>query len=371
MPSTCARARQVSPPDTAEGSPAQVLEKFLAILNREGITPLDRCPICRKNGWKIYTPDDGDFPDDLRNLTDMPLVLYCGDESFFVKDSGAAVKYASDDIVRISEEDIDECFQSICRYSVYTRQDEIKNGFVTMKGGHRAGICGTAVYENNSMTGVRNISSINVRISKEVRGISREFFRLAGSTLKGTLICGVPCSGKTTLLRDIARVISLEKGLKVSIIDERGELGGGLGGELCNDTGFCDVFSGYRKADGMMQAVRCMSPDVIICDEIGSEEEAYCVSEALNSGVTVIASVHCSDVKEFLKKPQTLRLANTSAFECAVFLSDRRHIGKICSTVKIKELMNCENNRLYTDNTEYDSGRLLYVAEGKEKNTAV
>ena len=114
-----------------------------------------------------------------------------------------------------------------------------------------------------------------------------------------------------------------------------------------------------------------MSPDVIICDEIGSEEEAYSVSEALNSGVTVIASVHCSDVNEFLKKPQTLRLANTSAFECAVFLSDRRHIGKICSTVKIKELMNCENNRLYTDNTEYDSGRLLYVAEGKEKNTAV
>ena len=317
-------------------------------------------------------------PEDVRYRTQeiqirrgKPLVLYCGDESFFVKDSGAAVKYASDDIVRISEEDIDECFQSICRYSVYTRQDEIKNGFVTMKGGHRAGICGTAVYENNSMTGVRNISSINVRISKEVRGISREFFRLAGSTLQGTLICGVPCSGKTTLLRDIARVISLEKGLKVSIIDERGELGGGLSGELCNDTGFCDVFSGYRKADGMMQAVRCMSPDVIICDEIGSEEEAYCVSEALNSGVTVIASVHCSDVKEFLKKPQTLRLANTSAFECAVFLSDRRHIGKICSTVKIKELMNCENNRLHTDNTEYDSGRLLYVAEGKEKNTAV
>ena len=308
---------------------------------------------------------------EIRIRTNKPLALSDGAVTVFTDSNGKIMYTMNDRNFIVSQRSIYDTFRRLCDYSVYSRQDEIKNGFVTMKGGHRAGICGTAVYENNSMTGVRNISSINVRISKEVRGISREFFRLAGSTLKGTLICGVPCSGKTTLLRDIARVISLEKGLKVSIIDERGELGGGLGGELCNDTGFCDVFSGYRKADGMMQAVRCMSPDVIICDEIGSEEEAYCVSEALNSGVTVIASVHCSDVKEFLKKPQTLRLANTSAFECAVFLSDRRHIGKICSTVKIKELMNCENNRLYTDNTEYDSGRLLYVAEGKEKNTAV
>lgn len=300
-----------------------------------------------------------------------PLILYCGEESFYVKESGAAVKYVSEDIVRVFEEDIDECFQSICRYSVYTRQDEIKNGFVTMKGGHRAGICGTAVYEKNSLISVRNISSINVRISKEVRGVSREFFRLMGNVIRGTLICGVPCSGKTTILRDIARVISQEKGLKVSVIDERGEIGGGSGGELCNDMGFCDIFSGYKKTDGMMQAIRCMSPDVIICDEIGSEEEAYCVSEALNSGVTVIAAVHCHNIREFLQKPQTMRLAHTSAFEYAMFLSDRKHPGKIRRIVKLEELVKCESGRLYPDNTEYNNGRLLYVAESKEKNAAI
>ncbi len=303
--------------------------------------------------------------------TGKPLVLYCGEESFYVKGNGAAVKYVTEDIVRLFEEDIDECFQSICRYSVYTRQDEIKNGFVTMKGGNRAGICGTAVYEKDSLTSIRNIYSINVRISKEVRGVSREFFRLTGNVVRGTLICGAPCSGKTTMLRDIARVISQEKGMKVSVIDERGEIGGGLGGELCNDVGFCDIFSGYKKTDGMMQAIRCMSPDVIICDEIGSEEEACCVSEALNSGVTVIAAVHCHNIKEFLQKPQTMRLAQTSAFEYAVFLSDRKHLGKISRVIRIEELVKCESGRLYTDNTEYDLSRLLYVDEGEEKNKAV
>lgn len=303
--------------------------------------------------------------------TQKPVSLYCGNITYYVTNENQIVSCVTDNMLTASQIDINESFQNICSYSVYTRQSEIKNGYVTLRGGHRAGICGTAVYQGDSIINIRDISSINLRVAKEVKGVAENILKHIKLEKGGVLICGVPSCGKTTVLRDIARVLSTESNMKVCVVDERGELGGTYSGIVQNDLGMSDVLDGYKKSDGILHAVRCMSPEVVVCDEIGTDSEAQSITECLNSGVCVIASVHCADVKELLNKPQTRKLLSTNAFEYIVFLSDRKNPSVMREIYTLRELREYENNRLYSVDCKHNSNRLLSVSSSQAKNDVV
>lgn len=304
--------------------------------------------------------------------TNKPIVLYCGSKTYYLTASNQIVSHwFSDNMLIVTQSDILETFQNICCYSVYTKQSEIINGFITLKGGHRAGICGTAFYNGENITSIRDITSINIRVARELKGVSESILNRIDITKGGVLICGVPSCGKTTILRDMARLLSTENNLKVCVIDERGELGGTYSGVVQNDLGLCDILDGYKKKDGIFHALRCMSPNVIICDEIGSENEVEGIKECLNSGVTVIASVHCYNIDEFITKPQTRNLISTNAFEYIVFLSSREAPGIMKELYRLEEVKSYENTRLYSAGNLHNGCRVLSVSNTKTENDVI
>lgn len=270
---------------------------------------------------------------EIRLRVNRPVFLDCGTQSYFLIQSGSLTPFYSDSLLCASKSEIEETVQSICGYSVYSHQNELTNGFLTLRGGHRAGVCGTAVCHGGQLENIRDISTVCLRVSREYPGCADLLLRRY--TSGGMLICGEPCSGKTTLLRDLARQLSCR--LRVSLMDERGELAAVLNGEPQNDVGMCDVYNGYRKATAMRQALRSMAPQVIICDEIGSPEDASAVAECQRSGVDVIATVHAGSAEELYHRRDLRRILLTGAFETLVFLSDRAHAGQIRTFAKAGE----------------------------------
>lgn len=278
---------------------------------------------------------------EIRIRLNRPLSISCPANTYFLTENGCVTNKITDQpMLFANQKDISDIFHNICNYSVYSRQNEIKNGFVTMQGGHRAGICGTAVIENEKINNIRDISSINIRIAREHKGSGEAILNKIKTVSGGILICGSPCSGKTTVLRDIARLLSLQYNKKVSVVDERGEIAGTVQGVFQNDVGLCDVLDGYSKADGIIQSIRSMSPDVVICDEIGGFEDVKAILQNSNSGVSFIATVHCKNSGELIKKPFIKELLKSNVFEKAVFLQNRQNAGKINSIVNCGEILN-------------------------------
>lgn len=276
---------------------------------------------------------------EIRLRLNRPFAVVCTDSIYYLTADGNLTSTINDrHMLNVEKSDIDDTFQKICNYSVYTRQNEIINGFVTMQGGHRAGICGTAVLGNNHISNIRDISSINIRIAREHRGCAKALYQRLSNCKGGALICGAPCSGKTTVLRDLARLLSTNENKNVSLIDERGELAGTSGGVFQNDIGMCDVYDCYKKSDGIIQAVRSMSPDIILCDEIGASEDYTAIEQALNCGVTIIATVHAANETELRSKRHIMKMLDAGAFENIVFLADKTNVGKTVKIIKSGEL---------------------------------
>lgn len=212
-----------------------------------------------------------------------------------------------------SEKDIADCFAELCRYSVHSYSNEIAEGFITLDGGHRVGICGTAVLGGGRITAVKDISSLNIRIAHEVRGCAEEIYtRFFSDRLRSLLLAGAPMSGKTTILRDLSRVLGRDH--RVALIDSRNELSASVRGLPTLDIGEnTDVLCGYPKAEGIMTALRSLSPDIIICDEMGNDCEA--VEQCLFCGVRIIAAAHAGSISELSRRYGTDRLL--PLFDCA------------------------------------------------------
>ncbi len=267
-----------------------------------------------------------------------PVALTDGATTMFAGNDGRILYSVSDKAVKVSQRAVYDTFRRLCDYSVYSRQDEIKNGFVTMKGGHRVGLCGTAVVSDGRITALNDISSMNIRIAREIPGVSEELLKNIYPFEGGILIVGVPSSGKTTILRDLARSLSLGIGchiMRTCVIDERGELSGTYSGTACNDMGLSDVLNGYPKGEGIIHAIRAMSPQVIVCDELGTEEDCRCVSQGFHAGATIIASIHASSYEELLHREQAKALLATGAFQTAVILESSDRPCKIAKYVKL------------------------------------
>ena len=231
----------------------------------------------------------------------------------------------------VSKLDMKYIIQKISNYSIYAYEEEIRQGFITIKGGHRVGIAGQCVMENDRVKTIKNIVSLNIRICHEIIGCSDRIMRYINTKdrINNTIIVSPPGCGKTTLLRDIANKLSCF-GKRVSIIDERSEIAACDIGIPRLQVGLrTDVLDNCKKSIGMIMAIRSLSPEVIICDEIGSEEDIRALFFAYNSGITIITTVHGYDINDVINRNSFSKLIENKIIKKIIVLSKRCGIGTI------------------------------------------
>ena len=228
---------------------------------------------------------------------------------------------------KIEGDTIRQILNHLMQFSYYAYEEDLAKGFVTICGGHRVGICGKAVVEKGKVSLLREISSFNIRYAREVIGCSDNLMHhiLDGNKINNTLLVSPPAYGKTTLLRDITRNLSL-KHFKVAVCDERSEIAGMHDGISSYQFGtMVDVLDGCPKAEGMMMLVRSMSPDVIIADEIGRSEDLNAIEICQHSGVAVITSAHGYSMND----------VDTGLFSKVIFLSNTPHPGSVREVIDV------------------------------------
>ncbi|MEG1074383.1 MAG: ATPase, T2SS/T4P/T4SS family [Ruthenibacterium sp.] len=284
---------------------------------------------------------------EIRLRSNRPVVLTTPTASFFVDTDGNVVLTAvsMSSLLTTSHAQMQTCFHAVCAYSVHSFQNCIAEGFVPLSGGHRVGLCGMATDADKSTVQTENITSLNIRIARVFLYCDNaELKALLYESNGGILLIGAPASGKTTLLRSVLSMLSKD-GKRVAAVDERFEIA------PLEQNGFvtvpplhCDILSGFAKPAGMMQALRGLSPDVIVCDEVGTMEDAKAIEAVANGGVRMIATIHAADFAALRKRPQMQALLQTGAFCHLVLLTGSAKPCEIKEVISVADFM--EGNRL-------------------------
>ena len=231
----------------------------------------------------------------------------------------------------ITATDIAKTMELISDFSLYAFENELKNGYITIPGGHRIGICGTTVIENGHIKTIKNFSGINIRLCRQIFGVGEQVIEhivTSEGRLLHTMIISPPACGKTTLLRDIVRQLSYGvegkfEGMTVGVVDERSEIAGTYQGVYQNDIGpRTDVMDACPKAVGMVILLRAMSPKVIAVDELGKQEDIQALEDIVNSGVKVICTVHGNNVEEIKKRDNLKYIFLSKLFERYIILGE-------------------------------------------------
>lgn len=259
------------------------------------------------------------------------------------------LKYSNKDIIldyKTTQKDLLDILEKICENSIYSYQNQICNGYITIIGGHRVGLTGSVVMQNGKIVNINNISSLNFRIARQVLGCSNELLKYIidykNNTIYNTLIVSPPGAGKTTILRDAIRQISNGigdfEGKTIGIVDERNEISAMYKGISQNDIGIrTDVLENISKSIGMKMLVRSMSPQIICADEIGSLEDVEAIKYIVCSGVKGIFTAHGANFQELQLNPELKQLLDSYTFKRIVFL-DENNRGKLKEAYELKNM---------------------------------
>ncbi len=255
-----------------------------------------------------------------------------------------AAKHFPPQTYMATQQDLRETLEYVGSHSLYAFEDEIRQGFITIQGGHRIGLAGKTVMDARGIRTIKYISFLNVRLAHQVRGCADKIlpYLFENGQALHALFVSPPRCGKTTLLRDVIRQLS--DGLTVGVVDERSELAACWQGIPQNDLGDrTDVLDCCPKASGMMMLVRSMSPDVIAVDEIGSREDIDAMRYVMNCGCRVLATVHGDSAEAVAKKPVLGEMVSEGMFDRYILLSSRRGVGTV------EEIRDRTGRRLYPE----------------------
>lgn len=273
---------------------------------------------------------------EIRLRANSPLFIIYDNQEYVVDCDGRITK-SIDNAFYIETNEIKETMEYISNFSFYAFEDEIRQGFITISGGHRIGISGKVILDNEKIRSMKYISFINVRLSHQVEGCADKvmpyLYDDTGNCFN-TLIISPPRCGKTTLLRDVIRQLSDgslgNPGMIVGVVDERSEIGACYMGVPQNNLGIrTDVLDCCPKAKGMMMLIRSMSPRVIAVDEVGSDEDIKAIKYVMNCGCRLIATVHGDSIEDILNKPILDELVKKRLFERYIILNNESEIGHV------------------------------------------
>ena len=264
---------------------------------------------------------------EIRLRVNSPIFIYCDNREWSICTNGLT---AFNGYV-FNLLDAEYFWRNICDYSSYTLLESQRQGFVTIEGGHRIGLCGDIALENGSIKHIKKITSFCIRIAHQALGCAVRLaeYLTENSQVLTTIIVSPPGCGKTTILRDLARIFS-DSGYAVCIADERNEIAACKEGiPILNVGKRTDVYAGCPKNIAMNNMLRSLKPSIIITDELGSLEDAIAVIDSAKGGVTVIASVHGSDYGDVATKQNFTGLFKENIIKRVVVLSDRNGPGTI------------------------------------------
>ncbi len=239
---------------------------------------------------------------------------------------------------RYTAEDMYRLFSHLCAHSVYAHQEELRRGYIATANGCRAGVAGQAVTENGQVVSMRDITSVCLRPAREHRGCAAPLlpYLYRDGRLQSVLVCGGPASGKTTLLRDVIRTLSCDKRhpAQLTVVDERGELTATF-----HDVCPFDVLGGFTKAQGIEQALRTLSPEGIVFDELGGRADVEALVRCVHGGVATLGSVHAESVAVLRERPVLQPLLEVGAWDIFVIMRGRYAPGEIASIVAKEEVL--------------------------------
>lgn len=284
-------------------------------------------------------PDVQASVEEIRVRESRPFELSWGDGYAFLDERGQMVTQ-EERAYKPTRQDCLTLLEMLTNHSMYTHEEELRRGFITIAGGHRVGLAGRTVLDQGGVKQIRDVSSFNIRIAREIQGVGKQvlphLFDPILRSIHHTLVISPPQQGKTTLIRDLTRLISRGEwganaiattGKKVGVVDERSELAACVKGVPRFDLGpRTDVMDGCPKAEGMMMMIRSLSPDVLVVDEIGRPEDAAAIHEAVHTGIRIVATAHGADYEDVRMRPVLKQLLEEGVFTRYVILHRRKGV---------------------------------------------